>query len=570
MNFPKFSLIICSLLTINVSNAQPLNQKQKFTRQDTLRGSIGKGRDWWDVLKYDISVTPDFFAKTIQGKISITFKVIKSGTEMQIDLQQPMNIDSLYFHAFKAKRLRSINESIEKDLKLKNQPIKRNGNTFFIAYPGEYKKNHVDSVIIYFSGKPREALNPPWDGGWIWRKDQNGNPWMSVACQGLGASVWFPCKDHQSDEPDMGASLSISVADSLSAIGNGILRSKQPNDNGTTTWKWEVVNPINNYNIIPYIGKYTSWSDTLDGEKGQLNCSYWVLDDNLEKAQQQFGRDVHTMLKEFEDWFVPYTFYEDGFKLVESPHLGMEHQSAIAYGNQYRNGYLGRDLSNTGWGLKWDFIIIHEAGHEWFGNNITTKDVADMWVHEGFTAYSETLFTQYHYGTEAGNDYVIGTRREIENDKTVIGVYGVNQEGSGDMYYKGSNMLHTIRHVVNDDSLFRSVLRGLNKTFYHQTVTTQQIEGYISKMVRKDLSKIFDQYLRTTKIPVLEYKIQGDRFSYRWSNCVKGFNMPVMLADDASTWLYPTTQWKSSTGSKSFPDNQMKIDRNFFVTVRKL
>jgi len=560
----------CLLLVIESSVAQPLNQKKEFTHQDTLRGSVGKGRDWWDVLKYDLQVTPDYNTKSIKGKISIRFKAIGNGEKMQIDLQQPMNIDSLFINASNGEVIKPVNESLAKDLKLKYASINRIGNAYFLDYPKEYNKNSIDSITIFFSGKPREAVNPPWDGGWIWKKDKNGNPWMSVACQGLGASVWYPCKDHQSDEPDLGASLTITVPDSLSAIGNGRLKNKISNNNGTTTWAWEVKDPINNYNIIPYIGKYATWSDTFDGEKGTLDCSYWVLDYNLEKAKAQFGRDVHPMLKAFEYWFGPYPFYEDGYKLVESPHLGMEHQSATAYGNQYKNGYLGMDLSHTGWGLKWDFIIVHESGHEWFGNNITTKDLADMWVHEGFTAYSETLFTQYYYGTEAGNDYVIGTRKEIDNDKPVIGKYGVNQEGSGDMYYKGSNMLHTIRHVINDDTLFREILRGLNKTFYHQTVTSKQVEDYFSKMAKKDLSKIFDQYLRTTKIPVLEYKVKGDRISYRWANCIAGFNMPVMLADSGKTWLYPTTKWKSVTGTKDFLVNQMKVDRNFFVQVKKL
>lgn len=543
----------CLLLVINFSIAQPLNQKKEFTHQDTLRGSIGKGRDWWDVLRYDLQVTPDYSSKTISAVCTISFKWLtpspKSGS-MQIDLQEPMIIDSV------VNRNRILS-------------FQRDGNAWFVNWP---PMDHLatEKISIYYHGKPREAVNPPWDGGWIWRKDKDGNPWMSVACQGLGASVWYPCKDHQSDEPDLGASLTITASDTLSAIGNGRLTNKVSNNDGTTTWTWEVKNPINNYNIIPYIGKYATWADTLQGEKGTLDCSYWVLAYNLEKAKAQFGRDVHPMLKAFEYWFGPYPFYEDGYKLVESPHLGMEHQSATAYGNQYRNGYLGMDLSHTGWGLKWDFIIVHESGHEWFGNNITTKDLADMWVHEGFTAYSETLFTQYYYGTEAGNDYVIGTRKEIDNDKTVIGKYGVNQEGSGDMYYKGSNMLHTIRHVINDDTLFRDILRGLNKTFYHQTVTSKEVEDYMSKMAKKDLSKIFDQYLRTVKIPILEYKVRGDRVSYRWINCVTGFNMPVMLADSAKTWLHPTTKWKNVTGTQDFLNNKMKVDLNLFVTTKKL
>jgi aminopeptidase N len=569
---PAIVLTAAGCLLFVAGYGQPI-KKEIFTKQDTLRGSIGKGRDWWDVMSYYIDVTPDYKTKTIIGNVWIHFRA-KLGTNkvMQIDLQEPLLIDSII----------PVNNGI------KIKKYWREGNVYFIdwgntafktfAAPGSNSLKAY-SIKISYHGKPREAINPPWDGGWIWLKDKNKNPWMSAACQGLGASVWYPCKDHQSDEPDNGASLSITAPDSLSAIGNGRLKEKKSNGNGTSTWIWEVKNPINNYNIIPYIGKYTNWTDTYNGEKarpddpvgrGKLDCSYWVLDYNLEKAKKQFGRDVHPMLKAFEYWFGPYPFYEDGYKLVESPHLGMEHQSATAYGNQYRDGYLGMDLSHTGWGLKWDFIIVHESGHEWFANNITTKDIADMWVHEGFTAYSETLFTEFYYGKEAGSDYVIGTRAEMENDKPVIGPYGVNKEGSGDMYYKGSNMLHTIRQVINDDSLFRQVLRGLNKTFYHQTVTSKQVEEYFSKMARKDLSKIFDQYLRTVNIPVLEYKISGDRISYRWNNCVKGFAMPVRLADSEKTWLKPTTEWKAVTGTKDFLDNQMKADRNFYITVKKL
>ena len=562
--FLKPVLIINYLLLITTClSAQPFGQKQKFTHQDTLRGSIGSGRDWWDVRTYTIEVTPDYNSKTISGEVWISFRA-KSGTNkiMQIDLQEPLVIDSIFSHN---------NLSVKK--------YWREGNVYFIDFgntpfkttsdPGS-KALNTYSLKISYHGKPKEAVNPPWGGGWIWKKDAKGNPWMSVACQGLGASVWYPCKDHQSDEPDLGATLCITVPDSLSAVGNGNLVEKKSNNNGTNTWIWEVKNPINNYNIIPYIGKYSNWSDVYEGEKGNLNCSYWVLENDLEKAKKQFERDVHPMLKAFEYWFGPYPFYEDGYKLVEAPHLGMEHQSATAYGNKFMNGYLGGDLSGTGWGLKWDFIIVHESGHEWFGNNITSNDLADMWVHEGFTAYSETLFTQYHYGKEAGNDYVIGTRSKIRNDKPIIAVYGVNQEGSGDMYYKGSNMLHTIRQVINDDSLFRQILRGLNKTFYHQTVTTKQVENYFSRVAKKDLSQIFDQYLRTTNIPELEYKITGDKISYRWNNCVKGFAMPVMLDDADKTWLYPTTQWKSVTATGQLLSDGIKPDRNFYTHVKKL
>ncbi|HEY0066603.1 MAG TPA: M1 family metallopeptidase, partial [Flavisolibacter sp.] len=471
------------LLLASACQAQPLSQKRSFTRQDTLRGTITPERAWWDVLHYDISVTPDYNSRTIKGIAAIRFKTLADGKRMQIDLQEPMQIDSIV----------SLGTPVSRSWREKN--------VYWVEFSQSIAKGSNRDIVFYFSGKPRAAKNAPWDGGWIWKTDAQGRPWMSVACQGLGASVWFPCKDHQSDEPDNGATLTVNIIDTLVAVANGKLKSKVSAANGMASYTWEVTNPINNYNIIPYIGKYVNFTETFTGEKGKLNCSYWVLDYNLDKARKQF-KQVPMTLKAFEYWFGPYPFYEDDFKLVEAPHLGMEHQSAVAYGNKYQNGYMGRDLSGTGVGLKWDFIIVHETGHEWFGNNITTKDVADMWVHEGFTSYSETLFSEFHFGKDSANAYVQGLRRNIDNDIPIIGHYGVNQEGSGDMYYKGSNMLHTIRQIVNDDAKFRNIIRGLNKDFYHQTVTTRQVEDYISKQSGKNLSKVFDQYLRTTDIPV--------------------------------------------------------------------
>ncbi|MBS1759720.1 MAG: M1 family metallopeptidase [Bacteroidetes bacterium] len=549
------------------SNAQLLKGKTNYTHQDTLRGSIGPGRDWWDVLQYNISTEPDYVAKSIKGSVQIVFGITKPGANkiMQIDLQEPLMIDSIIF----------FNKNITS--------LKRDGNAYFVDF-GDYtfgktpsntnEMNHKAlqySIMIYYHGKPRVASYPPWDGGWIFTKDAEGRPWMTVACQGLGASVWYPCKDHQSDEPDLGASLSITAIDSLTAVGNGRLIEKRNNQNGTTTWLWEVKNPINNYDIIPYIGKYVNFTDTLMGEKGKLDISYWVMDYNLEKAKKQFGRDVKAMLRAFEYWFGPYPFYEDSYKLVESSHLGMEHQSAVAYGNKYLNGYLGRDLSGTGWGLKWDYIIIHESGHEWFGNNITTKDIADMWVHEGFTMYSEALFTEYYYGKKAADEYLIGLRKSISNSTPLIGPYGVNKEGSGDMYNKGANMIHTIRQIINDDNLFRNILRGLNSTFYHQTVTTQEIENYISTQSRKDLSKIFDQFLRTTKIPVFEYKLKGKTLEYRWTNCINGFNMPLKISvKGTERWVTPTENWQTIKLGKGITPATFSINKNFYVDSKKV
>lgn len=549
MNKPIFS----SLLFLAT-----LNSTAQFTRQDTLRGSIGEGRKWWDVQYYNLEIRPDYTSRTISGVNTIGFTIFKDGKHkiMQIDLQEPMKIDSI----------NSLSSPIKK--------YWRDGNVYFIDFGEKQftcnKENsdvrQVYAITVFFHGKPVEARRPPWDGGWIWQKDVKKRPWMSVACQGLGASAWFPCKDHQYDEPDLGTTLNIIIPDTLKAVGNGkLIETGAPMAN-SFNWKWEVKNPINSYNIIPYIGKYVHWKEEFNGEKGKLDCSYWVLDYNLEKAKEQFKQASMT-LKAFEHWFGPYPFYEDGFKLVESPHLGMEHQSAVAYGNEFKNGYRGRDLSGTGWGLKWDFIIVHETGHEWFGNNITSTDIADMWIHEGFTNYSETLFTDFHFGKKAGNEYCMGTRKLIQNDMPIIGPYGVNREGSSDMYYKGGNLIHTIRQLINDDERFRQILRGLNSTFWHKTITTAELEKYISEQSGIDLSKVFDQYLRTTRIPVLEFKLSGTSLSFRWTNVIDDFDMRVRLQD--GNWLHPSTNWQELPLKNNWKKG-IKIDENFYIKVTEL
>lgn len=541
-------LILLSFCSLQLF-AQLTHQPQTFTHADTLRGTISAERSWWNVTKYDLTCSFDFNKRSIVGSNIISYQVVSTPTqEMQIDLQVGLDIDSVILNG-------------------KSLTYRRDGNAYFVSVPQNQEKNAIQNIIIYYHGIPRPAIRPPWDGGLIWSKDKNGNPWISVACQGLGASVWYPCKDHQSDEPDS-ASITMIVPDTLVAVSNGRLRKKISNGDGTAAYTWAVTNPINNYNIIPYIGKYVHWHENFPGEKGNLDCDYWVLDYNIDKAKEQFTQAVK-MLKCFEHWFGPYPFYEDGYKLVESPHLGMEHQSAVAYGNNFANGYRGTDLSGTGWGLKWDFILVHESGHEWFGNNVTSNDVADMWIHESFTNYSETIFTTCEFGNEAGNDYVIGTRAKIQNQLPVQGPYGVNQEGSGDMYYKGGNMIHAIRQVVNDDEKFRKILRGLNEKFYHKTVDAKDIESYINKASGIDFSKVFDQYLRKVEIPALEYKIEGKKVSYRWTRCVDGFNLPLKVTIDGKVrWIKPAKKWKTLKLNQSV--NEFSVDRNFYVEVKKM
>lgn len=540
----KKLVLLLGLISIT-TNAQVLNNKQEFTRQDSLRGTNNEFRNWWDVKKYKVSVEPDYQSKSIKGKTTITFdKTTPQQSDLlQIDLQDPMMVSAVKLNGKKI------------------SDFKRDGNVYFINV-GKNIKNTSNQLELEYNGNPRVAVRAPWDGGWIFAKDEKGRDWMSVAVQGLGASAWFPNKDYLGDEPDNGMELEIITPKDLVGVGNGRLVSKKEK-NGKTTSTWKVVNPINNYNIIPYIGHYVNFKDTFEGEKGKLDLDYYVLDYNIDKAKLQFEQ-AKLMLKSFEHWFGPYPFYEDSFKIVEAPHLGMEHQSGIAYGNKFENGYLGRDLSGSGWGLKWDFIIVHEAGHEWFGNNITEKDVADMWIHEAFTAYSETLFTETYYGKDAASEYVRGTRKAIQNDIPIIGVYGVNQEGSGDMYYKGANMIHTLRTWMNNDEKFRQMLRGLNKEFYHQTVTTEEIENYIAKFSGLNLNAFFNQYLRTVKIPTLELKQNGNKVEYRYTNVVDGFAMPLRLKDSDIT-INPTTNWQTINNSTITKAIDVTINPNYYI-----
>jgi aminopeptidase N len=539
-------LILCiAFASITSINAQGLLSKSNvvFIRQDSLRGSITRERAWWDVKYYHLNIKVNPSDSTITGSNTIRYKVIDEYNRMQIDLQNPMEIYKV----------------IQDGVALQ---FKREGNAFFIELIAPQKVGLTKELTVIYGGKPKIAVNPPWDGGITWKNDTNGKSFIASSCQGLGASVWWPNKDHMYDEVD-NMLISVNVPKNLTDVSNGRLQSVKQQKDGTKTYNWYVSNPINNYGVNINIGDYVTFSEKFKGEKGALDCTYYVLRDNLTKAKKHF-QDVPRMLKAFEHWFGPYPFYEDSYKLVETPYLGMEHQSSVTYGNKFQNGYLGRDLSGTGWGLKFDFIIIHESGHEWFANNITYKDIADMWIHESFTNYSESLFVEYYYGKDAGAEYVRGTRKGIKNDSPIIGNYDVNNEGSGDMYPKGGNMLHTLRQIVNDDEKWRGILRGLNSTFYHQTVTTKQIEDYLSQQVGIDLNPFFNQYLRDTRIPTLEYFFKEGKLGYRWTNCVPGFNMPVKVTlDGTEKSLNPTTEWNRIEAKMETP--KLEIDKNFYV-----
>ena len=524
---------------------QPSLNAQKYKRQDTIRGSITSERSWWDLTYYDLEVSVDPKSKTIDGKNSIHYKVLKTNKVMQIDLQPPMQ----------------LTKAIQNGRKLK---ISHCGNAHYIHLEKPQIKYNIDSLTVFFKGTPKQAVRAPWDGGFSWKKDKNGTDFIATTCQGIGASVWWPNKDHMYDEVDS-MKIRVNVPKHLVAVSNGRLIDTSKSDK-SNSYTWFVSNPINNYGVNINIGDYVNFSEIYKGEKGKLNMNYYVLKHHLEKAKKQF-LEAPKMMKAFEHWLGPYPFYEDSYKLVEVPYLGMEHQSSVAYGNQFKNGYLGTDLSATGWGLKFDFIIVHESGHEWFANNITNKDIADMWIHEGFTSYAENLFLDYYHGKEAAAAYVIGTRKRIQNDRPLIGDYDVNNEGSSDIYYKGANMIHMLRQLTKDDEKWRQILRKMNSKFYHQTVTTQQIEDFLSKEIGRDLNPFFNQYLRDTRIPVLEYKITEGKLNYRWNNVVSGFDMPVEIAGKQRTfWIYPRESWNAI----AFVDSEIKVDINYYVKTKQL
>ncbi|WP_231425924.1 M1 family metallopeptidase [Pedobacter sp. Leaf250] len=547
----KLFTILSLALSIASANAQMLGKNQVNSRADSLRGTLTPLRTCYNINYYHLDVKIDIDQKSVAGSNEFAFTATQDFSKLQFDLFDNLKIEKIVY----------------KDSELK---FTREYNAVFVSFPKTIKKGTKDKFTVFYSGNPRVAKNAPWDGGFIFKKDSTGNPFVSVACQGLGASVWWPNKDHQSDEVDS-MLISISVPNTLQEISNGRLRNTVDKPDGYKQYNWFVSNPINNYDVSFYIGKYAHWTDSFDGENGKLSIDYWALQVDSAKARPHWDADVKPMLKCFEYWFGPYPWYKDGYKLVQAPHLGMEHQSAVAYGNQFKKGYLGRDLSGTGHGLKWDFITVHESGHEWFGNNITTKDIADMWVHEGFTNYSETLFTECTDSKASGSEYLIGIRRGISNDIPIIGPYGVNKEGSGDMYPKGANLIHNIRQLINNDEKFKQILRGLNKTFYHKTVTTAEIENYIAKQSGLKLDKVFDQYLRYTKIPVLEYKVNNGTLSYRWITDVKGFDMPVRvtLKDGIFSLIKPTNDWKSIKVDASITTENFKNDPAFYINLKK-
>lgn len=539
------TLIMLLLLFSNFANAQ-----DTFTRKDSLRGGMRFERTCYDVMRYDLDITINPTEKSIRGYNDITFNVIQDTPKIQLDLFENMAIDSMVLNG-------------------KKLQYQREFNAVFVKFDQPLLKNSQQKIRFYYSGKPIIAKNAPWDGGFVFTKDGNNKDWIGVAVQGTGASLWYPCKDSQTDEPDQGATLKVTVPKGLVAVGNGRLISEENLKNGTTRWTWEVKNPINNYDINISVGDYVHFGERYNG----LDLDYYVLRSNEAKAKQQFEQ-VKPMMDCFQSKFGRYPFAEDGYKLVETPYLGMEHQSAVAYGNKYLNGYLGGDLSGTGIGLLFDFIIIHESGHEWFGNSITSKDIADMWIHEGFTCYSESVYLECNFGYEKAQQYINGLKRNIANDKPIIGHYGVNNEGSGDMYYKGALMLNTLRHIINNDQEWWRIVLKYSETFKHQIIDTQTVIDFFNFETKMNLQPIFNQYLKHKEIPKLIYRIdKKHKLSMKWQTDEQGFKMPVEITINGKSQRFQVTNdWLiiDQKVKKNFSDRNFNTDKFLYIVNRSV
>ena len=539
-SFYKRSLFfVFALISVSKINAQ-------FTRRDSLQGGLRIERTCYDVKRYDLNITINPEQKSINGFNDISFEVMVPTQKIQLDLFDNMSIDSIVWNGKKLK-------------------YNRDNDAVFVDFPERLtsKSNHI--LKFYYSGNPKIARNAPWDGGFVFKKDSNGKDFIGVAVQGTGASLWYPVKDSQTDEPDNGASIKVAVPNGLMNVSNGRFLGSQDLKNGYTRWDWEVKNPINNYTITVNIADYVHIQDKMP----DLDLDYYVLRENETKAREHFA-EVKPMMECFQSKFGRYPFWEDGYKLVETPYLGMEHQSAVAYGNKYNKGYMGFDLSGTGVGMFFDYITIHETGHEWFGNSITSTDIADMWIHEGFTTYSETVFIECIKGYDDAMKYVNGQAKNIRNDRPIIGQYGVNNEGSGDMYYKGSLLLNTLRHIIADDEKWWSMLYNYSETFKKKIITSDTVIDYFNKASGMDLTPVFRQYLYTNQMPIFVYKVKGDNLYYYWENVIEDFNMPIDIGfEDKKIRLYPTLKEQKIKLKKLNKKSFQIYDNQFFVRIQE-
>ncbi|MDN3633782.1 M1 family metallopeptidase [Neolewinella lacunae] len=546
----SFVLYLASCVSAQV-NAQQMDgppakyfTSHKFTRADTLRGALRPERTSFDVTYYELHLEVNTEARSIEGRVEMDYQVVAPTGRIQLDLFKNLKI---------------------KDIQQNGQVLRyeRIDNAVFIDLPAEPAAGSRHRMSIRYGGTPVAAKNAPWDGGFVWALDQRDRTWVGVACEGTGASLWWPNKDHLSDEPDS-MLVSVTVPKRFFVASNGNLRAEVELDNRyQKRYDWFVSYPINNYNVSLGIGSYVHFDSTyvaFDGEV--LDLDYYVLDYNLDKARRQF-RQVGPMLAAYEHYLGKYPFWDDGFALIETPYLGMEHQSGIAYGNRYMRGYLGGGLPP---GMDWDYIIIHESGHEYFGNSISVADHAEMWIHESFTTYLEALYVEYRYGPKDALRYLAMQRPYIRNEAPIVGPPGVNFDdfAGSDHYYKGAWILHTLRNVLNDDPLFFGMLRSFYQDHQHSIVNTQQVVDYFSRFAERDLTPFFRQYLFHPAVPTLEIREKAGQVEYRWRTDVAGFHVPVgVFIGSEAVRLDPTAAWQPMGGGFSAKD--VRVDASRFL-----
>lgn len=526
-----------------------------YSYADQLRGGQRKERWCYDVTHYDLQLRIDTVTKSLSGSNTISYTALEDFNTVQIDLFANMDI------------LRITDGATE----LK---YRREFDAVFVEFPQTVEKGTKSSFKVEYKGSPRIAKNPPWDGGFTWTHDKKGNRWIAVSCQGIGASLWWPNKDDLSDEPDS-MHISCAVPNPLRCVANGQELPTTVDEPGYTTYNWKVSYPINNYNVSINIADYAHWSDVYIAADGDtLDLDYYVLSYNLDKSKKHF-QQVKPMLACYEKYLGKYPFWNDGYALVETPYLGMEHQSAVAYGNNYKSGYAGMDMSGSG--LKFDYLIIHETGHEWWGNSVTAQDLADMWIHESFCTYSEAIYVECLHGYDTAMTYVNALKRNVGNRKPIMGVYGVNKEGDSDMYVKGMLFLNTIRHVVNNDDLWWSTIKNMSDTTFKMRNTNyKEVVQVMSEKTGMYLAPIFEQYVKWPAIPVLQYKVKkkGNEYcmKYRWKVNAKSFEMPVVfLHGDKEHRVNASTRWKKTRIWSTMEQGEPTIDmRRFYVHAMKL
>ncbi len=546
-------LLIPLFLSLHLTGQKDFFKNYSFSKADTLRGMLRPERTCYDVTYYDLNIALDLEKKFIKGYVDIFFDVLDDFTSMQIDLFKNMTISHITCYD-------------------KYLNFNRVHNAVFVELPEQQMTGTSGSIRVFYEGYPRIAINAPWDGGFVWKKDSAGNHWVGVACEGDGASLWWPNKDHLSDEPDSMA-INVAIPKGLMCVANGNLREEKDLGNGYTEWKWFVSYPINNYNVSVNIADYAHFSDTYTAKDGDsLAMDFYVLKYNLEKAKEHF-KQTHGVLEAFEHYFDKYPFWDDGLAFVETPYLGMEHQSAIAYGNRYMRGYLGSMIPRD---MNWDFIIVHELGHEWFGNSVSSNDHAEMWIHESFTTYMEALYVEYTMNFKDAIRYLENQKRLIKNVAPMLGPLDVNFDnfGSSDHYFKGSWMLHTLRNAINDDDLWFEILKGYYQKYALAHTVSQDFEDFVNEKTGRDWSKFFEQYLEYPQIPKLLYQLElGGKdliVRYKWEADVDGFDMPVLLGEEGNyVQVFPNTKEIQEITLKDFKKENFKIPTDRFYIKKK-